>query len=221
MIKVNCEFTRHGNFAVWESGSYSSKTHNGWSVLVGSPEAKPLVTLFNRNPAQSRNHYLFKVDTGYLVVVTNVKPWTSGDLVTVKIVIGYFSNLVSKPTQGKANASQVEYSTKTLWSESLIAPKGQVVQRSADLSIDIEGYSSEIIARLKTMAKASVEKAMTLPEGQKCFYGTVRPLEQKAKAQEQTAVDLGPDSEAPDLDDVSVDAAAEEAVASADSSQEQ
>lgn len=213
MIKVNCEFTRHGNFAVWESGSYSSKTQNGWSVLVGSPEAKPLVTLFNRNPAQSRNHFLFKVDTGYLVVVTNVKPWTSGDLVTVKIVIGYFSNLVSKPTPGKANASQVEYATKTLWSESLIAPKSQVVQRADDLSIDVEGYGSDVIARLKTMARASVEKAMTLPDSQKCFYGTVRPLEQKAKAPQPEPV--------ADDTDLGLEPETEDTAVSADSSQEQ
>lgn len=181
MLKVNCEFTRNGNFAVWESGSFSSESQKGWSVLAASADGKKLPTLFARNPAQSRNHFLFKIDIGFLAVVANIKPWTSNDLVTVKIVVAYFSSLASKPTPGKTKDMFVDYATQTIWSESFIAAKSQVETKARELSVEITDKDQETLNRIYEMVQASVVKALTLPEKQQLFWGVLREPDRKPK----------------------------------------
>lgn len=176
MFKLYCEFTRNGSFASWESGSLSGMTKKGWSVLVADPEGKPLQTLFSRNPARTPNHYLFRVDIGYLVVVTNIRPWEvhNTDLVTVKTAIAYFTNLKATPVPNKPKQSTVSYDTQILWSESLIASKASLKDKIAELEIKIPTSTDETLARLREMVAASVEKAMTLPEKQRLFWGIPR-----------------------------------------------
>lgn len=191
MFRIYCEFTRSGSFAAWESGSLSDMTKKGWAVLLASPEGHKLQSLFARNPARTPNHYLFRIETGYLVVVTNVKPWTSGDLYTVKTAVAYFDNLKSAAAPGKAKAATVDYSTQILWSESFITSRESILDRAADLSVQIQGRDEETSDRLKQMVIASIEKSLTLPAKQRMFWGIPRE-----EAVEKTPKQTAPSSDA-------------------------
>jgi hypothetical protein len=176
MITISVDFTKSGSFAVWESGSFNPKTNLGWAGLVAGPDGQPQQAIFERNPQTSKYHYLVKVTTGSIVVVTNIGPLPNSNLFRTRILVGRIDSLGTRAGAAGSDRPEVTSSTTLLWSESFLNKKANIASYTEELEVFVPGLSDEVLASIKSMIVQSVIKAMTPASEQRMFWCTKREV---------------------------------------------
>lgn len=173
-MNVNVELTNSKHFASWESGSFNSRTERGWACLIADSEAKPQPILYEKNPLNSKRHYLIKVSTGFLVVVTNIDKLPNSRLYSTRILVGRIMSLRTQAGKWEAadgnRVSAVTSSTSLLFSESFLAEKDSLLRETEKLEVFVSDLSIEGLNELKRMVVTSIEKALTPSESQRMFW---------------------------------------------------
>ncbi len=174
-INVATEFTRSGTFAIWESGSYNPQTDNGWACLVADSMALPQHPVFERNVAKSKHHYLFRVQPGSLVVVTNIQRMPSSkDVFSARIVVGKVTSLQTQPNEKNPAHLNAVSEIQPVWSEYFLAVKNALVETSETLKVSSPHLSGDCLEGVYLMIRASLEKALTPATEQRMFWGAIR-----------------------------------------------
>lgn len=187
-MKVEFDFTKSGNFAVWESGSFNPQTNKGWACLVADPEGNKRQPIYERVPQHSKHHYLIRVSSGYLVIVTNIKP-LNDNLYSIKIDVGRIESLSTRLAE-EADKQDVEvlYEITTLATNSFLSEPTRILERAAStIDVAIANMAPEVLDRVREMMMASVEKATTKSVEQRMFWCVKRdqPAKKKVKKPQQ------------------------------------
>lgn len=173
MLRLSIEFTRSGNFAAWEGGGFNVKSGHGWSGLVTDGHGNKLSVIYERAPLHSKNHFLFRVDVGYHIVVCNIAPSLSPKIFAVRLNIGVLKSLDTR--LGDGDKKLVAYSADAVDSVSFLArDKAHSLEIIANNSPAIKNADPKLLESLTKMLALAVEKAWTVPEDQRLFWGTAK-----------------------------------------------
>ncbi len=160
------ELTKKGNFAAWESGSFNPKYSTGNSICVAGANFEKLNVLFDSPINKSKKHFLYVLDVGVYFCEARVS-LSEDNLFKIKVTLDRVLSIRTENIQGHAVCKA---DTESVWA-------CQSTHSSKDSALSLPEYSSDNLGYKKEafeFMQATLDKAFTLSENQKLFWGIPR-----------------------------------------------
>jgi hypothetical protein len=183
-MKPRIDISAQNSLTIWESGAWNSTQGVGRSTLISGPEGERLNVIFDTNPEFSNFHYLFFARVGQMVATVFVRKLPNrpdvpdflqrtqpnvGETYRYELELNRIQTLSTEQVQGNAvPRAQME----SLWVHQEVGPRNAEELIYKNYKSDRIGYK-DVYRDLMVQA---VEKAFTLAENQKLFWGIPRPV---------------------------------------------
>lgn len=168
-MKPKFDISNKNSFTVWESGFLNPTANVGSGILVASFDAKPCQVIYDKNPVRNLHQFLFYAQPGMLIASAFIK--LSPSTVSVNLELAEIVSMTTTKIQGEVSPVG---EIKTIYLNLSTHPSLKDARQA------IKAYESTANADdgKRNLLNLALEKALTLREDQKLFWGIPRVKEE-------------------------------------------